>query len=282
MFHLEEVSIRKLSSNVCSLGIIFALSSPALSFEGNYTGSLSLQHPGIAPVSIPLELSLSLSAETRVDDDEFIFDRKHSIDALLIVDSESGPFRMSDAQFFLSTHTLKILYRRGDSPAGRPANLILEGQLGEDGVYRGEAIGGVEGRLGQFTLSPSDAVFKTKKKYLGAWSGPAIFDDTGEERNIDFKLEDGGGQTTNPPNFDLEYTPTKLAVVRSQSIPVVFHKTHINYLTGEILCVFEGAATSSGTISLLAHFDPISMDLVGAQYSNLKGRVMTFRLEKKR
>lgn len=211
-------------------------------FDGVYTGSMDLfvsetdgaETPDVPTRKVDLQVGLRLSGNfTDVPKGTGTgLERQQIIDGTTVVDDEGGPYKFTKVTYFLDRDVLDMRYSRSSTLTlnqSIPSNFRLTGMWypKQGGLIKGRVISGVRGYIGDFLVvrQPLISDVETHPKYVGTWIGSPL----------DVLLSEGVYTTTNPPDFEFDFTPGRIGSMIFESVPFSFNNFAFDYLRGRAI-----------------------------------------------
>lgn len=263
-------------SSFCSVVVLLSLAlmsfNPLLArngLDGVYTGFMDLN--GGAKVPLAVSLSTSNESTDTPRGSEFV------IDGSCVIDEEGGPYTFVKVSYNIDDNTLDLRYNRpyGDLTAFSPASFRLSGGFTGEGIIQGEVKSGTYSVIGTFSITkdPSQTMLKTREKYVGEWKGKSYNHFAQEENDITLFISKGISLTTNPPNYEFDYTPGKMAGYKTKDIAIAsFSRVAIDYLRRTVLL-----QDTLNTISMLVYVNFETKTVSGESYTTMHGHTMSFK-----
>jgi hypothetical protein len=199
------------------------------------------------------------------------------IDGAFVVDEEGGPYTFVRVSYDLDNNRIDMKYSRprGDPTTSSPAAFRLVGSLAEDGSMAGNVTSGLYGPIGTFKIKRDDSLhaLPRKTKYVGSWYGDAHnvrFNDYG---SVAVHLNPAASVTTNPPEFEFEYTPGRIGGYEWDGVPVgSFNQVVIDYLRRRVVMI-----DSSSLVNIDMTVDADGKVVSGQQTSAYYGLTSVFK-----
>jgi hypothetical protein len=250
-------------ANFIFFSALFLTSSAFAIEEGIYEGSMHLKDG--EERTIPLSIALTLTGELDVE--------SSVIAGAFLVDEEGGPYAFSKVSVDYAESRIDLRYDRASLNYGgnNPASLRFIGSLEEGDLISGRVVSGNRGPIGTFIVKRTDnELMETKTKYNGTWHGSVIRD--GKKEFFSVTISKSLQSVVNANDFELDYTPGKLAHFVYKDTESSFNTVMIDYLRRTILLSRvspEGVAL--GALEVKADFKKQSLN--GEFHSIYKGVV---------
>ncbi len=246
------------------------------SMEGVYVGAMQLSD-GFERV-IPLSISLSFTGQVTTAPNG---EERQVIDGAFLVDEEGGPYAFSVVSFDIDKSRLDLRYNRPQfnlSPE-IPSSFRLIGTLQADGSIQGKVSSGSRGIIGSFTLSRSEQPsLAARKKYQGTWEGEAVLAG-GRRTPYRIVMVDGLSAYTNPPDYELDFTPGKVSYVKWNNTKFDINSVAIDYLRRKVT-LFKQVSTGSPGLSIEFQMEEDGQIVRGEIYSVFRGKTAEFELQR--
>ncbi|MEZ4752127.1 MAG: hypothetical protein R3B54_16285 [Bdellovibrionota bacterium] len=264
------------------LGSVFLLSNVLLgaTLDGIFEGTMQLKHRNGQSFSVPLAVALTPTGEViSVPAGSGIFHEEQVIDGAFVIDDEGGPYSFTKVSYRLAENTLDLRYDRFDSALEeRPASFRLVGKFDPEGRVTGRVVSGTYGPIGKFVLVPTDLdSLPVRDKYVGTWRGSTTIGGDGE---LAITIGTSPIVSSNPVNFEFEYTPGRLASISYNGTGYEISEVFIDYLRRRLYLIQKVGQGQS--LVFQAEFDPVSQKIWGFAGGASKGRTGTFALEKEK
>ena len=196
------------------------------------------------------------------------------------MDEEGGPYKFTKVTYFLDRDVLDMRYSRSSTLTlnqAIPSNFRLTGNWSpkNGGSIKGRVISGTRGWIGNFTVlrQPLLSDVETNPKYVGTWIGSPI----------DVLLSEGVYATTNPPDFEFDFTPGRIGSMIFMNVPFSFNNFAFDYLRGRAIFTDNGTnGVQTPTSAIVFDFDPDTHEFRGSQYGMYKGKVGDFEAKQVR
>lgn len=263
----------KYFASVLLVATLALIQTPAFAqdFDGVFVGEMELVDGYVR--KIPLQISLTVSDETVMEDTPSGPAERRIIDGSVLIDDEGGPYAFTKVTYDIDSNVLDMRYSRmgAEDMERLPTSIRLTGQLENDGSLSGRVVSGYMGKIGTFTAKRSDLEhLVVTPKYRGRWEGTTRYTATNEVKKSFVVIEPTSSAIMNPPNFEFGYTPGKVGSYTIGAGQMAFSQVYIDYLRRKVVLVDATGGVNS--ISLEMDIDLAKGTMIGHVHSRYLGR----------